>query len=257
MDSDLRNKIQIFYFFSRLNLDELSDIELAGLYSKNKNNFDIFELLLKNNNTSNEILNKMLHQIVQYTSITSSFNAVKLLIDYGADINSIDSTGNTALILACETLYKFSNIEIINFLIERGANVNIKNSLGRTALTKLIVSSYKYSDLECIYKIIIKSNQINYKDNFGMTPLMMCFICDYNSPIRYHIIKFLLDNKADVYIKNKFNKNILDIVKDKIRTSYEKQKEENSDVLSLIFNYKNIKDDNYCECDIYFIYNYF
>ena len=54
---------------------------------------------------------------------------IQLLIEYGADINAQDITGNTALISVCDT----GNIEIIKTLVKNGANKTLKNSKGKTA----------------------------------------------------------------------------------------------------------------------------
>ena len=56
--------------------------------------------------------------------------AIKLLIEKGADLNAIDKYGYTALIWACRN----NNIEIVKLLIEKGADINAKNFIGYTAL---------------------------------------------------------------------------------------------------------------------------
>ena len=64
------------------------------------------------------------------------------------------------------------------------------------------------------------------------------------------MIKILLDNKADIYIKNNKDENILDIVKNKIDDD-----KQNYDIYSLIFNYKNLVNTLHCEYDFNFIYS--
>ena len=244
LDSDIRSKIIITDDVCHNNLTHFSDIVLAAIYSKNENNFNILELLLKNNKNI-RIINETLKYTVRHLKTTSSFDAIKLLIVNGADINYIGHFGWPILMDCCINLNDV-NIEIINCLIENGSNINIKLYPGITPLTILINFSSSYDHLEIIKLLIRKGAEINYKDiEFG-TPLMMCFKEAHNIFIRYDIIKFLLDNKADVYIKNKEGKNIFDIVESKIG--------KNTDIYSLIFNYKNLVNDHFCDFDINFIY---
>ena len=289
-DDYIRSQIKILDYCDEFVLRDYSNIELAARYSKNENNFDILRLFLKSNTIEKEILNKILSQIVTKSKSTSSIDAVKLLIDYGADVNFIDSDKYSILMMACSSNNENTNYDVAKLLIERGANINYVNSYdrsvlslicnfnflretnkvailliecganinikdinGKTELMNLISSSKSDADLKIMKLLIRKGMQskslVNCQDNDFKTPLMICFDSDYNILIRYNIIKLLLDNKADIYIKNKKGENILDIVNKKI--------ERNSDIYSLIFNYKNLENDHLYEFDIDFIYKNF
>lgn len=56
--------------------------------------------------------------------------AIKLLIDKGADINFKDKYGNTVLMNACI----MNNTELVKLLLENGADINAKDKDGYTAL---------------------------------------------------------------------------------------------------------------------------
>ena len=245
-DFDIRSKIIITDCLSIGNLKQYSDIELAAIFSKNENNFIILKLLLEKNikKFNNKKKNNIVKLIVKYFDSTADLNAVKLLISYGTDINYMGKGCWTLLMDYC--FIDTRKIEIINFLIENGSNINTKNTYSQP-LTLVIKFCSKYSDLEIIKLLIRKGGNINFKTHNFETPLMMCFDHLYNSLIRYDIIKLLLDNKADVYIKKKNNENIFDIIKSNLG--------KNSDIYSLIFNYKNLEGDHFCEYDIDFIYN--
>lgn len=58
--------------------------------------------------------------------------AIKLLLDHKADINSKDPDGNTLLMLAASS--ELLPVEVIKTLIARGVDVNAKNPKGETAL---------------------------------------------------------------------------------------------------------------------------
>jgi len=53
-------------------------------------------------------------------------NAVRYLLDHGADLNALDSTGNTAL---TEATY-YGHVSVIKELLVRGANINSLSSAG-------------------------------------------------------------------------------------------------------------------------------
>lgn len=76
-------------------------------------------------------------------------NAIsKLLIEAGADVNSIPSNGQTALHLAAQQ----GNIELIVLLLENGARIELKNMNNKTASD--LAASKGYGDIAEILKEI-------------------------------------------------------------------------------------------------------
>ena len=67
----------------------------------------------------------------RYSSIIESGELDRIL-DKGADVNSTNSYGNTALIFALDSY--ILNEDIIKLLLDNGADVNIKNNCGKYAL---------------------------------------------------------------------------------------------------------------------------
>ena len=257
-DPDIRNQIIILDDCHENILKTKSNIELSARYSSNTNNFEIFKKLLLNSKNKDEIINELLIMITQYSETTSNIEAIKLLIELGADINYKDKNNYTALHYSC--IFPMGRLEIIEFLIKNGANVNNKSGFLRTPLMVLLFNPQFDHDLKIMTLLISKGvhsdsirngmqscNQINYRDIHGYTSLMIYIKNNQPKKIRYDIIKLLLDNKADIYIKTNQGKNILSVIEDKIG--------KNSDIYSLIFNYKNLPNDHFCEFDIDFIYN--
>ena len=136
---------------------------------------------------------------------------------------------------------------MIEFLIENNADVNSKSISNRTPLMYSIIGSKENYQIEIIKLLIKKSNNINCKDLKNETALIICSEYIINNLVRHEITKLLLDNKADIYIKNNDNENILNLIENTIGCD--------SDIYSLIFNYKNLINDHFCEYDINFIYN--
>ena len=218
---------------------EYSDIELAGILSKDKNNFEIFEKLLLKTNKNERIVNECLMKIIGnfYTSICA--DTIKILIKHGADINYKKSNNWTSPIYSC--IYS-KNIKKMELLLENGADINMNSCFGYSPLTYLM-EICNGCDYEIIKLLIRKGAQINYQNINGLTPLMIYFRWTHNDYVKLDIIKLFLDNKTDIYVKDKKGKNTLNYCKNKDNMHY-----------SLIFNYKNLENDNFCECDINFIY---
>ena len=60
----------------------------------------------------------------------NNISEVKLLLDYGADVNAKNDNGETALDWTSVT----GHIEPVKLLLEYGADVNVKNNYGSTPL---------------------------------------------------------------------------------------------------------------------------
>ena len=183
-----------------------------------------------------------------------NYELAKLFIEKGANVNFIrcNSKSNTILMKLCTLRY---TKDLIKLLIDNGADVNIKNNKGETALSRQIMYCISYDDFEITKLLLSKKSNINNKDGGYNTPLMMCFYYNMESSLRYDLVNLLLNNKADIYIKNKKEKNILDIVKDKVIDKYfDNHGYYDFSVYSLIFNYKNLEKDHLCEYDVIFIY---
>lgn len=59
-------------------------------------------------------------------------SAVRLLLDYGADVNAVGCDGQTYLMQACFS--RSGDADIARMLLDRGANVNARNRFGKTVL---------------------------------------------------------------------------------------------------------------------------
>jgi ankyrin repeat protein len=93
---------------------------------------------------------------------------VQQLLDKGANIESKDKNGYTALILAAV----FNNTEVVKLLLARGANIEAKNNDGNTAL---IWAAFK-DKLEVVKLLLANGANINAKNNDGDTALTMATI---------------------------------------------------------------------------------
>jgi ankyrin repeat protein len=96
---------------------------------------------------------------------------LKLLLDNGADIETRDDDGNTALIIASSGL-AVSTIDTVRLLLDRGANVEAKNSDGDTALI-LAASKDGVDNVDIVKLLLSRGANIRSKDAEGNTPLAL------------------------------------------------------------------------------------
>src|SRR5205814_184176 len=63
--------------------------------------------------------------LVNETPVFADVNAVRLLLDHGADVNAFDTAGRTALMYAAGS--DLLQTDVVKLLIDRGADVNAKD----------------------------------------------------------------------------------------------------------------------------------
>ncbi len=116
-----------------------------------------------------------------------SVDLVKLLINFGLNVNAQNNEGATALHFAC----KNNNYEVVKLLIDNGANVNIES-----LVTKQI-SLYTTSCVKIIKLLIENKVNLDHTDCFGCTRLH--YSCGGNE---VQVTKLLLENNANINLKN-------------------------------------------------------
>ena len=70
-----------------------------------------------------------------FASLYQRREAVKLLLAHGADVNTRDKDGKSALMKVCMLPKKDEEVEMVKLFLDRGADVNAKDNMGNTALT--------------------------------------------------------------------------------------------------------------------------
>ena len=118
--------------------------------------------------------------------------ALKVLIENGADVNEKLDNGLTPIMLATRN----NHMETVSALAENMADLNAQDKTGKTALM------YAASNgLPNIIKLLIeKKANLEIKDNEDQTALFRAVKYGYNEAT-----KILADNKAQINIKNKEN----------------------------------------------------
>ncbi len=133
----------------------------------------------------------MLLQIGEYGPREGDWEAVKRLLDQGADINKAMDDGTTPLYIAS---YK-GHVEVVRFLAERGADINKADNGGWSPL--LIASQNGHAEVVSI--LVDGGADINKATNSaGDTPLYVASEMGYVKVVRILLEKGAEINKANI-----------------------------------------------------------
>lgn len=185
VSSKTRKQIIDFLIKKKALINEKSNEGFTPLVlALEKKDLEIAECLLKNK-ASTDILDKSglnpLHRMAQKNDLP----AVQLLLTYDADINALTSQGFSVEQIAAEPIKKF----IMNYKL-----------INNNPEFKLLEAS-KNGDLVTVRTIIeVEPQLVNCRDLDGRQSTPLHFAAGYNHP---EIVKFLLDNGADIHAKDK------------------------------------------------------
>lgn len=116
------------------------------------------------------------------------FGIVKLLVDYGADVNHSTITNSTPLRAACFD----GRLDIVKFLVEHNADFTIANKYKNTCL---MISCYK-GHKDVVTYLLEKGADPDCKAHCGATALHFSAECGH-----FEIVKELIENGATI-LKN-------------------------------------------------------
>jgi len=160
---------------------------------------------------------------------------MQMLLDKGADVNSISKTGETALyrasteglavtvqmLLECgaklDVKHKLlqgetalhsaafqSNVAIVQLLLAAGANVHLKSQDGDTPLHSAVKATHIYTDVQgqfAVVQLLLAKGagaSVDVKNNTGETPLHLAASHGHGA-----VVELLLATGADITKKNK------------------------------------------------------
>jgi ankyrin repeat protein len=120
------------------------------------------------------------------------FDIEKLYAADASIVNAVDANGSSMLILSC---YKSNNV-VATFLVNKNADVNYVSKNGTALMACVVKNNLTLFDL-----LISKGANPNLTDGNGMTALMLAV--QFNNE---NMVKKLLDEKSDKFVKCKLNK---------------------------------------------------
>jgi ankyrin repeat protein len=127
---------------------------------------------------------------------TGKASIAKMLLDYGADIESRDKWGNAPLFLAALN----HQTAIVDLLIASGANQEVKNDDGWHLIHAASVAKYP----ALMEKLLDNGVDIEAKDKYGQTPLHMAVWT-----VRAKNTETLLHRGADIKVLNCISMSVL------------------------------------------------
>ena len=168
-------------------------------------NLEVLNILLQNNNINIHLKNSKGHNALHVAIYYGFFDAIKLLINSGIDINSKDNNGNIPLLMTYDH-------DIIMYLLKYSINIdiNMKDNDNKNILFHTI--QYNYYDI--VEEILSRDIDINATNNYENTALITAV---YMNSI--NIVKILLNvTNIDLNIKNIFGLSALDIALQRDKT---------------------------------------
>jgi len=99
---------------------------------------------------------------LMYAAEIGSLDAMRLLIDRGADVNAQNDFGSTAL------MWSVADPAKVRLLLDHGANVNLLARSGRTAL---IIAGFTNPSAEVVRLLLAKGAKVDVMDTRHVTPM--------------------------------------------------------------------------------------
>ncbi|HEY7387463.1 MAG TPA: ankyrin repeat domain-containing protein [Bryobacteraceae bacterium] len=127
---------------------------------------------------------------LMYAAEIGSIEAMRLLIDRGADVNRQNALGSTAL------MWSVSDPAKVRLLLDHGAQVNLTARSGRTAL---IVAAFTNPSAEVVRLLLAKGAKVDVMDQRHVTPLNAA---TFGNDIE--TVRLLLEAGADINTPDTF-----------------------------------------------------
>ena len=157
----------------------------------------------------------ILFHVCAYSGKDSTENTVKMLIDAGVDLNKSTIYNATPIMSACSRLNENSTENTVKMLIDAGADTNICTVQGYTAIMMVCKSDRPGN----VVKMLIDANvELNTQDIYGNTALFYCIISK-----KYEYARLLIEAGAKYNIMNKYGATVLNYLlnNEKTKEMYE------------------------------------
>jgi ankyrin repeat protein len=121
---------------------------------------------------------------LMYAAEVGSLDAMRILIDRGADVNAQNDIGSTAL------MWSVSDPAKVRLLLDHGAQVNLLAKSGRSAL---IIAAFTNPSAEVVRLLLAKGAKVDIMDKRHVTPMNAATFGNDTAAVR-----LLLDAGADI-----------------------------------------------------------
>ncbi|AKI79829.1 putative ankyrin repeat protein [Acanthamoeba polyphaga mimivirus] len=181
------------------NIQEKNSLSLDDIKYPYVHMISLINKIMRQKNSNSENGFTALSLVCAVLDTGESIEVVKLLLKYGANIDSINNCGETALIIACQNSKYFHSIFVIDLLLQNNTNILHKDNNGFTAL----IHAASHCPLSIIKLLVKNGSDVNATDNKGNSVLM------YATKNNINIVLYLLKKGANINHKNNDNNNVL------------------------------------------------
>ena len=169
--------------------------------TKNENSLEIAKIFIKYGISPAEEDHYGDNALSDACGISKNLDMIKILVENGADVNSKNKLGKTALF---EAVFGYSESipEIIEYLVDKGADVNVKDNSGNTLLTDAVEHGMPYD----VVKMLINYGiDVNEKNKQGYSALRIAVF--WNA--KPEVLRALIANGANINERDENGKTIL------------------------------------------------
>ncbi|QVK19401.1 ankyrin repeat domain-containing protein [Mycoplasmatota bacterium] len=150
-----------FYLLFSYSSNQLNAQNLISAIEEN--DIDKFEKLLKKRGDIDAKPNVVCLDCTNYPPLhmackLGNFEAVKLLVENGADVNNVNATNNTSPLIAALRTHNSNGIEVAKYLINKGADISYMNLQGYTpvnASLRLNTNPYNEDVAKAQYDFVV------------------------------------------------------------------------------------------------------
>ena len=197
LDYNLNSFIKILLQTNILNKDNIGlplNIDLLNWAIK-KNHMDLF-LMILNNSTDLNAVDNLGQTALNCAVIFDNQSAVKMLLNKGANVNSINTRKESALMHSMSHTHA---TDIASILIENGADINLFTN------TDALYWAVKSDNYKMVQLLVDAGANLNSVDLVGNTALIQAIFRNNKE-----MVKLLVNSGIDITIKNMYGKNTLD-----------------------------------------------
>jgi ankyrin repeat protein len=196
---------------------------------------DIKDLILNNKSQvyikpiKRDIVDKLCDMAIKNDVV--NFKKTLMSVDY--DKGYVDATcgyGNTLLMISIIN----DNYLTCKLLLENDVDVNIANDAKVSVLHTIVKQNGSNNDSMFKQLIGVKSINLDLQDIEGYTPVMRALLFD-----KFDYLKMLIEAGANIYVKNNYGEDILDLAKKQLKVANDNKKNELEEIVRILQEAKN------------------
>ena len=174
----------------------------VAMYTGGKEKIPMMRLLLEHEADVNQVV-EAVESPLRYACRVAQLASAQILIEAGADINSVDIVGHSALHTSiCQ--HMSSGLEIFDYLVGLDADPLLLDRRGCSGLHY----AARANNLTILKKILERGPDVDATDDFGWTPLHWAAASTRKST---EVIRALLDAHSRIDLKDKLGRTASDL----------------------------------------------